>query len=138
MAVYLLHFDVPLLRSDGTPVGHYVGWAPDGEVTRRLEDHLRGRHPAKLVQALLAQNTEMWVGNHWHGQDRDYERRLKRMGHLARRCYRCKSLLLHDQWTEALMEGSQYALSGNELLKKHVVYALPSSTGTVSSMSGGK
>ena len=137
MAVYLLHFDVPLLRSDGTPVAHYVGHAEDGEVLRRVYDHLRGRHPAKLVQALMERNTRVWIGNQWNEQGREYERRLKQMGHLSRRCYRCKMLQVGREWTEALAEGSQQALSGGGLLRKHVDYDPRLSTGGTKRNGGG-
>lgn len=138
MAVYLLHSDVPLLRSDGTPVFHYVGWAPDGEVYRRLQDHLRGRNRSVLVQQFLERGATLWLGNHWWGKDREYERRLKLMGHLSRRCYRCKEVRLREEWNEALAEGELLSPSGGEHLTRLVVSGQPSSTGTVPSMSGGK
>lgn len=130
MAVYLLHSDVPLLRSDGTPVVHYVGWAPDGEVARRLQDHLRGRNRAVLVQQFLERGATIWLGNHWWGKGRDFERRLKRMGHLSRRCFRCQEVKLHEQWNEALAEGSLLGASGSEHLTRLVVSALPLSIAT--------
>ena len=102
MAVYLLHSDEPLLRSDGTPVVHYVGHAPDGEVHRRLADHLRGRHPARLVQAFLERGATLLLGNVWMGEGRDYERRLKQMGHLNRRCYVCRLNALRAEWYERI------------------------------------
>lgn len=138
MAVYLLHSDVPLLRSDGTPVVHYVGWAPDGEVGRRLLDHLRGRHPAVLVQQFLAREATLWLGNHWWGKDRDFERRLKMMGHLSRRCFRCREVKLREQWNEALAEGSLLTPSGSVPLTRLVVSGPPSSTGITHPMAGGK
>jgi hypothetical protein len=104
MAVYLLHSSVPLLRSDGTPVQHYVGWAPEGEVGRRYHDHLKGRNRAQLVGAFLERGGTLIIGNVWKGRDRDFERRLKSMGHLARRCYQCKMEKLQLEWDTAVAE----------------------------------
>lgn len=97
MAVYLLHSSVPLVRSDGTPVQHYVGWAPDGEVLRRLGDHLLHRHPARLVEAFLERGAILQVGYVWPELTREDERRVKSAGHLDRRCYLCRIERLSSQ-----------------------------------------
>jgi hypothetical protein len=46
--VYLLHFDRPLAHAH-----HYVGVALDGNVERRLAEHLAG-HGSPLVRAVVA------------------------------------------------------------------------------------
>lgn len=91
MAVYLLHFTHPLVRSNGEVVQHYLGYVEDGQMLRRLEQHRRGRHTAPVVKAAIANNSDLRLGAYWQGQTRNDERRRKQNGHLRRHCAICRA-----------------------------------------------
>ena len=102
MAVYLLHSSVPLRRSDGTLVRHYLGCTSDDGLANRLEEHTTGRSRVPIIRAFLANGGTLQVGNLWPGRGYRDEHRMKRAGHLARHCYACRIDDLLDKWIEAL------------------------------------
>ncbi len=71
--IYLLHFE----RKVSGHAGHYMGWAPDGELGHRLHTHRLGnRDAARLTAAAVAQGIGFWLVRVWPGSRRE-ERRMK-------------------------------------------------------------
>lgn len=89
MGVYLLHSSVPLVRSNGEEVRHYLGWCSPGMFPRRFHEHETNRHSAKVVQAFLAAGGVLSLGNYWPGLTPADEQRMKRNGHLGEKCLVC-------------------------------------------------
>lgn len=82
--LYLLHFDPPLAHAR-----HYLGWAKS--IEKRTREHFNGtRKSSPLLRAALAQGSTLTLARVWEGEDRNYERRLKNRGGLARQCPICK------------------------------------------------
>jgi len=90
-AVYLLHFSRKYYgANNGHPNGvrHYIGYAADGDVERRLAEHLRGQG-SPLVKAVVAAGIRVQLVLHVEG-DRGLERRWKnRHGHTRGLCPLC-------------------------------------------------
>lgn len=82
--VYLLHFDPPLRHAS-----HYIGIAEDGDVQRRLGEHLRGLG-SPLVAAAVSAGSTVRVVRTWEG-DRGTERR-KKNSHGPDVCPECRPL----------------------------------------------
>jgi len=83
--VYLLHFERPLAHAR-----HYVGVALDGDVQRRLAEHLAG-HGSPLVAAVVRAGIAVELVLHVPG-DRGLERRWHNThGHGGALCPRCRS-----------------------------------------------
>jgi len=114
MAVYLLHSSVPLKRSNGSPVLHYIGYAPDGQVHRRLDDHLHNKSSSTLVREFLRQGADLLVGNVWTGETYQDEQRRKRMGHLQRYCYVCRLNALREEWYQRVGQPGPIFPGGSE------------------------
>lgn len=87
--LYLVHLDDPL------PGGarHYLGWTQADDVADRISRHREGRG-AKLLAVARRLAIEWQVTAVWAASCRE-ERRLKRMGHLARLCPLCRRGALH-------------------------------------------
>ena len=85
--VYLLHFDAP------GPGGarHYIGWTHD--LDARLARHAAG-DGAKLLREIVRQGIGFVVVRQWEGQDRAFERRLKKRRNHARHCPLCRGAAL--------------------------------------------
>jgi len=84
-AVYLLHFERPLAHAR-----HYVGVALDGDVERRLAEHLADRG-SPLVRAVVAAGIGVELVLSVPG-GRGLERRWhNRHGHGAALCPRCRA-----------------------------------------------
>jgi hypothetical protein len=98
MGVYLLHSSKPLVRSNGEEVRHYLGWCSAGMLPRRLLEHERGRHSAKIVQAFLRLGAELTLGNYWPRKTRHDEVQMKSNGHLSRFCLVCELEQLTREW----------------------------------------
>ena len=84
--IYVLHIDPPLHHAR-----HYVGWTKDGDVERRVHEHLTqtGSHPSKLIGAALAAGRTVTLAGTLPG-DRKEERRLKKRGGASRFCPMCR------------------------------------------------
>ena len=91
MAVYLLHSTEPLYRANGEKVQHYLGYVTDGCLTKRVDQHRRGKHTTPLVRAFLQANAELRLGAYWPMLTRSDERRIKRNGHLRDKCTICRA-----------------------------------------------
>jgi hypothetical protein len=100
MGVYLLHSSVPLVRSNGAVVKHYLGWCSPGMLPRRLHEHETGRHSAKVVQAFLEKGGVLSLGNYWPRTNRHDEKRMKLNGHLTEKCLVCQLEALTRTWME--------------------------------------
>lgn len=82
-AIYLLHFDRPIGRSQ-----HYVGITKADRLPERLKEHSR-RQGASLTSRALAAGAEISVARVYWTDDPREERRIKRAGHLSARCPLC-------------------------------------------------
>jgi hypothetical protein len=102
VGVYLLHSTVPLRRSGGRTVMHYMGWCKEGNLFHRLEEHNHNRHSAKIVQAFLAAGGILLIGRYWPGTTPDDEQRMKRNGHIDQHCYICKMNELQQKLVESI------------------------------------
>lgn len=85
--IYVLHIDPPFHHAR-----HYVGWTKDGNVEKRVREHITqtGSHPSKLIGAALAAGRTVTLAGTLPG-DRTEERRLKNLGGASRYCPRCNS-----------------------------------------------
>jgi predicted GIY-YIG superfamily endonuclease len=81
--VYLLHFDQPYEHAK-----HYTGWAREGRLEERLEEHATGRG-ANLTAVVLAAGITWTLARTWPGTRRR-ERQLKKQGGASRHCPVCK------------------------------------------------
>ena len=89
--VYLLHFDQWVGEPGHKGARHYMGWAEEGRLFRRLAEHEAGNGKATpVVRALLARGGSFALARTWKG-DRFLERRLKNRGGAARLCPVCKA-----------------------------------------------
>lgn len=80
--VYLLHFDRGFGHSR-----HYLGWSED--VQLRVRQHMFGKG-SHLTRLAVAAGITMTLTAVWYGQDRHFERNLKRVYHNTRLCPLCK------------------------------------------------
>jgi hypothetical protein len=83
--VYLLHFDQPFGHAR-----HYLGWASDGNLHRRLAHHAAGTG-ANLLRHVGKAGIGWELARTWAG-DRTLERRMKARGH-TRACPVCRPSL---------------------------------------------
>lgn len=84
MAVYLLHFDPPYRHA-----AHYLGWTSDDRVEQRLEEHRTGRG-ARLCAVAVQAGARLILARVWPGQNRSFERKLKRRKESCRLCPICR------------------------------------------------
>src|SRR6187402_3115353 len=110
MGVYLLHSSVPLVRSNGEEVRHYLGWCSPGMFPRRFHEHETNRHSSKIVQAFLAKGGVLSLGNYWPEKTRHDEVQIKRNGHLSRSCLVCAL----EECTRVWMAMTALAVSESE------------------------
>lgn len=83
--VYLLHFDTPYHHAR-----HYIGFAFD--VDRRIDEHRRGCG-ARLMSVIKGAGIGFTVAQVWHGEDRTFERHLKRRHGAGKFCPVCRALV---------------------------------------------
>jgi hypothetical protein len=110
--VYLLHFAGGALARKGTSgARHYLGYCLDGEVQRRLHQHLAGTG-ARITAAAVAAGLTLVLVKTWPG-DRKRERSLKRARHFAERhCKICREHARRCSPTPAGDPASAPAVSG--------------------------
>lgn len=83
LVCYLLHFDPPHGR-----ITHYCGSTFERLLTRRLQQHAAKRG-ARLVSAAVEGGSRLALASVWPIFTRYDEMRVKRAGHLRRRCPIC-------------------------------------------------
>ena len=83
--IYLLHFTQPVGHAL-----HYIGWAADGGLFKRLAQHESGNGRATpLIRALIASGGRFRLARVWDG-DRNMERRLKNRRKAKMLCPICR------------------------------------------------
>ncbi len=82
MTVYLIHFSKPVAHAR-----HYIGYTPDDDPTRRVDEHRNGTG-SPLVRAALRDGASLALFE-WRGAGRDFERWLKNQHHTPRLCPFC-------------------------------------------------
>ena len=83
--IYLLHFSHPVAHAR-----HYIGWAAEGRLFRRLAQHESGNGAATpLIRALIASGGRFRLARVWDG-DRHMERRLKNQRNSRKLCPICR------------------------------------------------
>lgn len=80
--IYLIHFAEPYQHAR-----HYIGWAKEGRLFIRLDQHRKGSG-ARLMEVVTEAEIDWWVSRLWRG-DRNKERRLKNQGGASRLCPDC-------------------------------------------------
>ena len=90
MAVYLLHSTVPLVKTNGQAVRHYLGYCHEGGFGNRLKEHYANRHSSRIVQAFVGKGGKLWLGNYWPERTRVDERKMKTNGHVSALCLICE------------------------------------------------
>lgn len=83
MTVYLVHFHQPFGHAR-----HYLGWATDDQVARRLDHHRRGSG-SNLLRHVANAGITWELARLWPGASRTEERRLKDRGGSGRHCPIC-------------------------------------------------
>ena len=136
MGVYLLHSSVPLTRSNGEEVRHYLGWCSPGMLPRRLMEHQTNRHSAKVVQAFLAKGAELSLGNYWPRRTRTDEVQMKKNGHLARLCLVCALEVLSRE-LKAMADRAVWESEFGALLQEPSPDETPPPSGTTPSSTNG-
>jgi hypothetical protein len=137
VALYLLHSDRPLVRSNGSLVQHYLGHTADGAVAGRVEDHLKGRHSARIVQAFLDLGAALYVGRVWPKATYLDEMRIKRNGHLGSHCYLCLINEMYDLWAQNVDPEGAHLRDGLLRWRKPNGSIPPSSTVTTPTSTNG-
>jgi predicted GIY-YIG superfamily endonuclease len=79
--VYLIHFEKPYKHAK-----HYLGWTTD--LDKRIALHRRGQGSV-LLSVVNGAGIGWDVVRTWEGADRNFERRVKNRGGLARECPAC-------------------------------------------------
>jgi hypothetical protein len=87
--IYLLHATVPLHRSNGVVVQHYLGQCMDERLLERLKEHQTGRSRVSIVREFKKHGATLQLVAMWPGGTRDDERRLKNERHYKDRCTVC-------------------------------------------------
>lgn len=82
----MLHFDTPLQHAR-----HYLGYARDGRLEERLEEHRAGRG-ARLMEVCRERDITWRLVRTWPG-GRDVERKLKNRKNAPRLCPVCRAQL---------------------------------------------
>jgi hypothetical protein len=109
MAVYLLHYDIPLRRGNGVLVRHYTGWCLDKNLARRVDQHTRGRGHSAFTEAMARIGSTPTVALViWDG-DKYVERTLKSHGHLKHRCPICRPALVGTALPDEYLAEALYA-----------------------------
>lgn len=87
--IYLLHSTIPLVRSNGQEVAHYLGYVPDAiALHRRLREHRSG-HGAKITRAFRRAGGQLLLARTWPEGTHALEAYLKRQGHIQELCPLC-------------------------------------------------
>ena len=84
--VYLIHFDPPYRHAR-----HYLGYADD--ISRRVAQHRAGEG-ARLTQIAVEAGCELILAHVWEGEDRHFERSLKKQKNGPRFCPVCNQIHL--------------------------------------------
>ena len=85
--VYLLHFSEPVAHAR-----HYIGWAEDGRLFRRLAQHEAANGQATpLVRALIQRGGSFTLARTWGDVDRFFERKLKNRRNASQLCPICRA-----------------------------------------------
>lgn len=83
MTVYVLHIDPPHRHAR-----HYVGYTPDPDPARRIDEHLNGMG-SPLIKAALAAGCTVAVAYVFDGAERDFEHNLKKRKDVRQWCPLC-------------------------------------------------
>lgn len=98
MTVYLLHFDTPYKHAR-----HYIGYCDDSNLEHRIEQHRNGTG-ARLMQIVALAKITFTVARTWPGQNKRFERRLKKCKKPLRFCPICNPSGLQNMVPEKLTE----------------------------------
>ena len=82
-SVYLICFKSKLHHAK-----HYVGFAEEGNLEKRIETHRRG-NGSKLMKAVNQNGIEWEVARVWENKTRGFERRIKNQNNTKRYCPFC-------------------------------------------------
>lgn len=85
--VYLLHLDRPLIIG-GYAWRHYIGWASQGRLERRMRDHRLRASGVKFLRTASAMGCTWHLARVWPG-DTKRERQIKIQGGASRFCPSC-------------------------------------------------
>ena len=116
MPVYLIHLERPLNESSISPFGkaqHYAGFAKR-DIDARFAEHRSGSGAAILKAAMQA-GIDFQIVKRWEGEDRKFERWLKR-GSLTPYCPLCRAEYLRLKRMRQAQR-RHAAKQGGELMK---------------------
>jgi len=113
MPVYLLHSTVPLQRENGQTVRHYLGYCDPGGLARRLEQHRKGEHSAKVLAAMREKGATFLLGAFWADRGRVEEKQMKRNGHLSGHCLVCRLRRLTQEYDDLLSRARVWPATPN-------------------------
>lgn len=88
--VYLLHFTKGVPRMGTLGVWHYLGWAREGCLEKRLARHAQPRTEVTLLRELHRLGGRFQLARTWPGETPDDERRRKKNGHIGALCPICR------------------------------------------------
>lgn len=94
--IYLLHFTVPLGRSNGTAATHYLGYCAENGLDERLHLHRTGRSRVKILMEVLRRGGDLILVRTWPHGGPSLEQYLKRNGHLGAHCPICRNAHLKN------------------------------------------
>lgn len=95
--IYLLHYE-DVIGDPQNPRGqaqHYMGYADDGRLEERIEEHRRGQGAA-ITRAFAERGIAFVVAACWPG-DRSKERRLKRWHKHRQLCPICRQQAMRGE-----------------------------------------
>lgn len=90
LVCYLLHFEAPVGRAQ-----HYLGSTFESHLAKRLRSHGKGRG-ARLTRAAIEGGSRLALAALWAVPSREEEMRLKRSGHIKKRCAICNGSQTFD------------------------------------------
>lgn len=101
MVVYLLHSTIPLVRSNGEEVRHYLGFTEEWRLHIRLREHRKGYHTTALVREWLKKGAELQCVRLWPNGGLALEQYLKAQGRLDIHCPLCREKALERRRNES-------------------------------------
>lgn len=127
--IYLLHSTVPLVRTNGVEVRHYIGQCKDERLLDRLGEHRAGKNSASTVRAFRKRGGILQLVAMWPGGTREDERRLKEARHYDEWCPICTPKKEHEHgWTGTARVYRLPGWSRRHLRKQHSGTSVPLTT----------
>lgn len=95
--IYLLHADKSVGTVGRNSAQHYIGYAKEDGLWRRLMEHQNNTSRAKIITAFHEVGAKLYLVRLWPEGGQALERHLKETGHYKSRCPVCTGILPLEQ-----------------------------------------